>query len=37
VGDEPPIEYRRSLIRGDRYALVASWSPRGYALGASDL
>ena len=37
VGDEPPIEYRRSLVRGDRYALVASWSPRGYELGASDL
>jgi GntR family transcriptional regulator len=37
VGDEPPIEYRRSLVRGDRYALLTSWSPRGYQLGARDL
>lgn len=37
VGDEPPIEYRRSVVRGDRYALLTSWSPRGYQLGARDL
>lgn len=37
VEDESPIEYRRSLVRGDRYALLTSWTPRGYQLGASDL
>lgn len=37
VGDDPPIEYRRSVIRGDRYALLTEWSPRGYRLGARDL
>ena len=37
VGEEPPIEYRRSLVRGDRYALLTAWSPHGYQLGARDL
>jgi GntR family transcriptional regulator len=37
VGDDPPIEYRRSVVRGDRYALLAAWTPRGYQLGARDL
>jgi GntR family transcriptional regulator len=37
VGDEPPIEYRHSIVRGDRYALLTSWSPRGHQLGARDL
>ncbi|MDF2143852.1 GntR family transcriptional regulator [Knoellia sp. p5-6-4] len=37
VEDEPPLEYRRSLVRGDRYALLTSWTPRGYRLGARDL
>ena len=37
VGEEPPIEYRRSLVRGDRYALLTAWSPHGYQLGALDL
>jgi GntR family transcriptional regulator len=37
VGDEAPIEYRRSVIRGDRYALLTEWSPQGYRLGARDL
>jgi GntR family transcriptional regulator len=37
VENEPPLEYRRSLVRGDRYALLTQWSPRGYQLGARDL
>lgn len=36
VGEASPIEYRRSVIRGDRYTLVTSWTPQGYQLGASD-
>ena len=32
-----PVEYRRSLVRGDRYALLTSWTPQGYRLGARDL
>jgi GntR family transcriptional regulator len=37
VEDGTPVEYRRSLVRGDRYALLTSWTPRGYRLGAQDL
>lgn len=37
VEDGTPVEYRRSLVRGDRYALLTSWTPRGYRLGAEDL
>ncbi len=37
VEDGTPVEYRRSLVRGDRYALLTSWTPRGYQLGAQDL
>lgn len=29
-----PLEYRHSLVRGDRYALLTSWSPAGYRVGA---
>lgn len=35
VRDQPPIEYRRSLVRADRYALLTSWTPNGFRLGAS--
>ena len=29
-----PLEYRRTLVRGDRYDLVTSWTPEGVRLGA---
>lgn len=29
------IEHRVTLVRGDRYAVVADWSSRGYHVGAS--
>jgi len=29
VGGEPPMEYRVTLVRGDRYALLTSWTPAG--------
>jgi GntR family transcriptional regulator len=29
------VEHRVTLVRGDRYAVVADWSNRGYQLGAS--
>jgi GntR family transcriptional regulator len=32
VAGETPIEWRQSLIRGDRYALVAQWPSGAYAL-----
>jgi GntR family transcriptional regulator len=37
VADGTPVEYRRSTVRGDRYALLTSWTPHGYQLGASGL
>ena len=30
-----PREYRRSIVRADRYCLLTSWSPSGYQVGAS--
>ena len=30
-----PVEYRRTVIRGDRFDMVAQWSVRGYNLGAT--
>jgi GntR family transcriptional regulator len=30
-----PIEYRETVIRGDRFDMIAQWSVRGYNLGAS--
>ncbi len=29
------VEYRRTLVRADRFAVVAEWSARGYSLGAA--
>ncbi len=29
-----PVEFRRTLVRGDRWSVVATWSPQGYDLGA---
>ncbi len=29
------VEYRLTLVRGDRYTVVADWSARGYSLGAT--
>lgn len=29
-----PLEYRRTLVRGDRYDLLTSWTPGGFRLGA---
>jgi GntR family transcriptional regulator len=29
------IEHRVTLVRGDRYAVIADWSPRGYSVGAT--
>lgn len=28
------VEHRLTLVRGDRYAVVANWNSRGYSLGA---
>jgi GntR family transcriptional regulator len=33
VRDQDPIEYRLSLVRGDRYSLLTSWTPSGVYLG----
>lgn len=35
VRNQPPIEYRLSLVRGDRFSLLTSWTPQGVRLGAS--
>ncbi len=29
-----PVEFRQTLVRGDRYAVVADWTERGYSVGA---
>jgi GntR family transcriptional regulator len=29
------VEHRITLVRGDRYAVIADWSARGYTLGAA--
>lgn len=29
------VEHRVTTVRGDRYAVLAEWSPQGYRLGAS--
>jgi len=34
VGDRT-IEHRVTLVRGDRYAVLADWSARGYTVGAA--
>lgn len=31
---DTPVEYRLSLVRADRYALLTRWTPRGYTVGA---
>jgi len=30
-----PVEYRLTMVRGDRYTLVADWSSRGYQVRAA--
>jgi GntR family transcriptional regulator len=30
-----PVEWRVTVIRGDRYSVIADWSNRGYSLGAA--
>lgn len=32
---QEPVEYRQSLVRADRYALLTRWTPAGYSVGAS--
>jgi GntR family transcriptional regulator len=32
---ERTVEHRVTLVRGDRYAVIADWSARGYTLSAS--
>lgn len=34
VGDRA-IEHRVTLVRGDRYAVIADWSAKGYSIGAA--
>jgi GntR family transcriptional regulator len=34
VGDRV-IEHRITLVRGDRYAVIADWSAKGYSVGAA--
>lgn len=33
--DRGTVEHRVTLVRGDRYAVIADWSSRGYTLGAA--
>jgi GntR family transcriptional regulator len=30
-----PVEWRITLVRGDRYSVIADWSSRGYSVGAA--
>ena len=30
-----PVEYRQTLVRGDRYAVTAEFDARGYALSTT--
>jgi GntR family transcriptional regulator len=32
--DDRTIEHRVTLVRGDRYAVIADWSAKGYVVGA---
>jgi GntR family transcriptional regulator len=34
LGDRT-IEHRITVVRGDRYAVLADWTPKGYTLGAA--
>jgi GntR family transcriptional regulator len=34
VGDRV-VEHRVTTVRGDRYAVIADWSARGYTVGAA--
>jgi len=34
VRDQPPVECRISVVRGDRYSLLTSWTPSGFRMGA---
>jgi GntR family transcriptional regulator len=33
--DDRTIEHRVTLVRGDRYAVIADWSAKGYMVGAT--
>jgi GntR family transcriptional regulator len=33
LGDRA-IEHRQTIVRGDRYAVIADWTPKGYRVGA---
>ena len=33
--DDRTVEHRVTLVRGDRYAVIADWSSRGYTVGAA--
>lgn len=32
-----PLEYRHTVVRADRYSVLAEWSPQGYTVGADPL
>ena len=29
-----PLEYRQTVVRADRYSVLAEWSPQGYTVAA---
>jgi GntR family transcriptional regulator len=35
VVDDRIVEHRVTLVRGDRYAVIADWSTKGYTVGAA--
>jgi GntR family transcriptional regulator len=30
---QTPLEYRHTVVRADRYSVLAEWSPQGYTVG----
>jgi len=32
-----PLEYRQTVVRADRYSVLAEWSPQGYTVAAEPL
>jgi hypothetical protein len=32
-----PLEYRHTVVRADRYSVLAEWSPQGYTVAAEPL
>ena len=32
--ENKPLEYRLTVVRADRYSVLADWSPQGYTVAA---